>query len=344
MGQNSKSEGQHFLKSHDWSEGHSFVQLEVTRILTGASLTLGMHVLTGRQSGPRLGIIGTVHGDESLSPMAMRTLLQNLDTRSLSGRVAVIPVANPLSLASFSRQTPELHGNTDLHTCFPGHRKGNLTQAMAATITEHLLDHVDALIDFHSGGTGGRLQSRVDFNEKSSAVVGDESLRLCRAFGVKFIHVNNLSGTASHYVNSLGFPTVNPEIGGAYLGPTATNNYLEQAVSGIKGVMVALGMLPEEASVHVPRQLLFGLKSRFEVNPTTGGFLQSFFEKPDDLGRRITKGTKLGEVIDVHTFEVTEELIAPVDSFLFFSRYSGIVEAGTKAFALAEEKTSQWLE
>ena len=48
-------------------------------------------------------------------------------------------------------------------------------------------------------------------------------------------------------------------------------------------------------------------------------------------------------MIDIHSLEVVEEIRAPVTGYLFFSRYSGVVDAGTKAFALAEEATSQWL-
>ena len=72
-------------------------------------------------------------------------------------------------------------------------------------------------------------------------------------------------------------------------------------------------------------------------------FCNRYSHKPSDLGRRIEKGTKLGEMIDIHTLEVAEELKASVTGYLFFSRYSGVVDAGTKAFALAEEATSSWL-
>ena len=333
-----------FLAHKDYSEGHFFTRLEVKQVLTGFSLSLGMHVYTGQKEGPTLGVLGTVHGDETLPPFALRELTQGLDTAKLSGRVAIVPVANPMSLANFSRQTPEQHGNTDLHVCFPGNHQGSLTQAIAATITEHLLDHVDVFVDFHSGGAGGRLQSRVDFDEQAPPEVRQKSFELCRSFGLTFIHSNNLAGTASRYVNSRGVPTINPEIGGAYLGPDATKLYLDQTVRGFKGLMAALDMLPKEEGASVPRQLLFSTKSRFEVNPTCGGYLLSFFEQPSDLGRRIPKGTKLAEIIDLYTFNVIEELIAPINGYLFFSWYSGVVEAGTKAFALAEEETSEWME
>ena len=50
----------------------------------------------------------------------------------------------------------------------------------------------------------------------------------------------------------------------------------------------AIGMI---AAVPQPakKQLLFGVKSRFEVNPSFGGYLQSNFTAPADLGRRIEK-------------------------------------------------------
>jgi uncharacterized protein len=100
---------------------------------------------------------------------------------------------------------------------------------------------------------------------------------------------------------------------------------------------------PPPAPQPAKKQLLFKVESRYEINPSVGGFLQSNFTAPSDLGRRIEKGTKLGEIIDLHSLEVAEELRASVTGYLFFSRYSGTVDAGTKAFALAEEATSTWL-
>lgn len=37
-----------------------------------------------------------------------------------------------------------------------------IEKMIASAITQNVLHHVDALIDFHSGGSGGRLQARVD--------------------------------------------------------------------------------------------------------------------------------------------------------------------------------------
>src|ERR1043165_1396602 len=126
-------------------EGRSFTRLPVTTMLTGAELTLPLHVVTGRSQGPALGIITNVHGDEFLPTTAIRTLLGELDTATLKGRLAIISVANPMATAGFGRLTPEQHGRTDLHEVFPGNARGNTTQMIAAVITEHVLHHVNAL-------------------------------------------------------------------------------------------------------------------------------------------------------------------------------------------------------
>lgn len=324
-------------------EGRRFARIEVAGMLTGAMLALPLHVVTGRHPGPTLGIVTNTHGDEFLPSTAIRTLLDGLDTSTLAGRLAVISVANPLAMAAFGRQTPEQHGRTDLHEVYPGNPRGNTTQMIAAAIRVQLIDHVDALIDFHSGGSGGRLQARVDYNAKAAPAVRQRSLELARAFGQPFVHENEFAGAAAEYANSRGIPAFNPEMGGSYLGPENTLHYQRQAIDGLRNVMAAMGMSAVGAA-RPPRQIHFGLQARREVRPKASGYLESRFERPDDLGRLIRSGTTLGEVIDLHTFAVVETLTAPVDGYLFFSRYSGVVGAGTQAFALADAALAQWLD
>jgi hypothetical protein len=93
-----------------------------------------------------------------------------------------------------------------------------------------------------------------------------------------------------------------------------------------------------------PRQIAFDTKARRELRPRHSGYLVSHFEKPEDLGTLIKGGTRLGDVVDMYTYEVIEKIDAPFDGYLFFSRYSGMVGAGTQAFALAEAAASSWLD
>ncbi len=324
------------------SEGRFFTRIEVTTMLNGAVLALPLHVVTGREPGPTFGIVTNTHGDEFLPTIAIREFIGRLDTARLKGRLVIVSCANPMATAGFGRQTPEQHGRTDLHEVYPGNARGNTTQMIAAAITQNVLHHVDALIDFHSGGSGGRLQARVDHNTKAPDELKQKNVALARAFGAPFVHENDFAGSASHYLNSRGVPAVNPEVGGSYLGPAATAYYTAMMTNGLAGMMRHLGMLDGRATP--PRQLHFDVKARREIRPRHSGYLVSRYEAPEDLGKLIAAGTKLGEVIDLYSYRVMEELVAPFDGYLFFSRYSGVVGAGTQAFALAEAAASTWLE
>jgi predicted deacylase len=324
------------------AEGRFFTRIEVTTMLNGAMLCVPLHVVTGRNPGPVFGIVTNTHGDEFLPTIAIRRFIDALDTAKLKGRLVIVSVANPLETANFGRQTPEQHGRTDLHEVYPGNPRGNTTQMIAAAITENVLDHVDALIDFHSGGSGGRLQARVDHNMHAPEALKQKNIALARAFGAPFVHENEFAGAASQYLNTKGIPAVNPEVGGSWLGPRDTAYYEDMMVAGLEGMMRHLGML--EGGSRPPRQIHFSVKARREIRPKQSGYLVSNFTSPDDLGKMVKGGTKLGEVIDLYSYKVIEELVAPFDGYLFFSRYSGMVGGGTQAFALAEAAGSSWLE
>ena len=221
--------------------GREYVRLHVAKLASGADLRLGLHVVTGAKPGPTLGILTTIHGDETMPLMVVRELLSSLDVASAFGRILpAIPTANPLAVSVFNRQTPEQHGRTDLHEVFPGNPQGNLTQRMASVITTNLLDHVDALVDIHCGGSGGRLEIRAVFNASAPPEVYQGSLKLCRAFNTMFVHANNLAGTAARYCNGRGKPTANPEIGGVDLGPQTEGGYLREALTGLRCIMGVL--------------------------------------------------------------------------------------------------------
>ncbi len=323
-------------------EGRSFRRLPVTTMLNGAELTVPLHVVTGARPGPTLGIITNQHGDEFLPTMVIRDWLAGLDTSKLSGRIVVVSVANPLATAACQRLTPEPHGRTDLHEAFPGNARGNTTQMIAAVITEQVLDHIDFHCDFHAGGSGGRLQGRVDYNGKAPAEVKARCLAMARAFGQPFVHENDLTGTSAHYVTTKrGIPSCNPEVGGTFLGPDSSATYIRQSMDGLNRLAAHLGLL--DAPVPAVKQIHFDLAARRELRPRNSGYLESLFERPEQIGQPVAAGTLLGRVVDLYSYAVLEEITAPFDGYLFFSRYSGTVSAGTQAFALAEAARSEHL-
>ena len=317
-------------------------RLPVTGTLHGGTVDVAVHIVRGARPGPTLGLLAGVHGDEILPLQVFRELLAEVDPRSLGGTLLVVPVANPLALAAFQRETPELHINTDLHQVFPGSATGTLTQMIAWTLSQQVLNRVDALIDFHAGGVGGRLQNRVDFHLDVQGALRERCVALCRAVGSGAIQENNLARSAVAYVTGRGVPGINIEIGGAYLPRALAGEFARRIKRGVRNVMGHLGML-DGVSPPTKPQLLFGPKQRVEVNPKTGGYLHAEYGELEHLGWRIPAGTSLGTVFDCHTLAEVERLVAPVEGILFFNRHSGVLEAGSKGFALAQIEGATWV-
>jgi len=166
--------------------------------------------------------------------------------------------------------------------------------------------------------------------------VREASLELCRVFGTGAVHVNFLPpSTAAGYLNSTGRPAVAVEIGGTYMSGPMTDEFLARAVRGLRNQMKSLGILDGTPELS-GKQYLFTRTERKEANPTRGGYVISYANHIEDLGRMVKKGEKLGVVVDPYTLEEAEPLNAPCDGILFFSRMSGPAEAGAKGYAIAE--------
>jgi predicted deacylase len=300
--------------------------------------------VVGKRDGPTLGITATVHGDETLPAYALRQLVGKIDTSAMSGRLVVIPIANPMAFNAFGRQSPELHGATDLFEVFPGKRSGNITQRIASIIAEQLIDLVDVYIDIHSGGAGGRIQYRLEYDPAAHADVQTASINLCRAFGIGVVHENGHRGSPVHYANGRGIPAILAELGGPWLGPDMANPMIDDIQQGLSNVMASIGMLPQSLAIAPKKQLVIPKSARTDIDPAGGGYLVSCFERFADLGTLLQAKTKLGELIDLYSFQTIQQLSVPEDSYLFFSRYSGQVEVGNKGFALARASAVKWFE
>lgn len=314
-----------------------YLTLPIAPMLTGGITQLPLHCIRGREPGPTLGVIATVHGDEPQPIRALKNILDELEPSAFRGMLLVVPVANPFAFAHSSRQSPDQHEQTNLWSAFPGNPAGTLTQRYAARIRETVIDPADYFVEFHSGGSAGRIQARVDFDPSIGERSGKKAKAMAYAFargGVRLIHgVPLAKASAPGFALSRGIPAISVEIGGAYLPEAEENKYRKCLEAGIRNLLVHLGM-------HTGRQrrstlVYFDFANRVEANPSCGGYLLSRKTAFSDIGKKVRKGQLLGEMLDPYSLEVREELRSPADGIIFFSRCSGPVEAGNKGFAIA---------
>ena len=103
---------------------------------------------TGQAAGPRLIVLGAVHGDETCGTMAIGRVMAQLDSGALrieAGSVTFVPVANPLAYARGERA-----GQRNLNrNLFPNPHPHDFEDRIANWLCPLLAQH-QVLLDLHS--------------------------------------------------------------------------------------------------------------------------------------------------------------------------------------------------
>ena len=114
---------------------------------------LRVHTYHGLAPGPRLLVLGAVHGNETCGTRAITQLLAELDSGALTierGSVTFVPVTNPLAYQRKQR-TGERNLNRNMApSAIPQDFEDRIANALCPLLESH-----DALLDLHSFHTGG---------------------------------------------------------------------------------------------------------------------------------------------------------------------------------------------
>ncbi|MCV0377407.1 succinylglutamate desuccinylase/aspartoacylase family protein [Microbacterium sp.] len=319
----------------------------VMTLLNGSELSLSIHAIHGREDGPTICLLSTLHGGEWFSIEALRRVTSLLDPDALRGTVLVVPVANPLAFGLGTRDTPGNSDSPDMNRSFGGRHTWSSDQ-LADAVTTHAINRSDCLLDFHMGPWGSAFQDILiggDFPEPAA----EESERLALAFGSPVIRradiVKGFPGPRSSigYAGGVrGIPAMGIEIGGAGFSPKLEEAWWNATVDGILAVLGAMSMIDDPPDPRPARQLIYRTSHR--VNPRHGGLLRSRFGG-DQLGATVAAGTLLGEVLSPYSNEVIEELRAPAEGLLFYVARDYPVEPGGWAYGLASVADgARWIE
>src|ERR1700754_483702 len=103
--------------------------------------------LHGTQDGPRVSVIGGIHGCEYSSIAAVTRVMRELEGTSFAGTVTGVPV---VSMESFTQRTPFVvpHDGKNLNRAFPGDPNGTDTERLGGQHFQKLCER---------GGAGVRV-------------------------------------------------------------------------------------------------------------------------------------------------------------------------------------------
>ncbi|KAF1042921.1 MAG: Succinylglutamate desuccinylase [Herbaspirillum frisingense] len=115
--------------------------------------TLQRHQYAAFEAGPRLLVLGAVHGNETCGTRAIERLQQELDSGALRlkrGLLTLVPVTNPLAYRKGQRQGERnLNRNMRVNPA-PRNFEDHIANVLCPWIAEH-----EVLLDLHSFHTGG---------------------------------------------------------------------------------------------------------------------------------------------------------------------------------------------
>jgi len=171
------------------------------------------------ERGKGLVAIGSTHGNEYEGPVALRSLLGEIDTAAVTGRIILIPVLNVEAFRTGTRDSVEAD-RVNLNRAFiDGAGKqptlAGITHRLSAFVRDYIWPNVHVVIDLHSGGN----QIRFDICSSFHPIEDREQSRLIAEtaswFGVPLIMVyqNNTPGLLTSEAERLGKITVGTELG-----------------------------------------------------------------------------------------------------------------------------------
>lgn len=288
------------------------------------------HRLDSGRPGPRLLILGGVHGNE-IGGIVGAGQLTLTDWPLHAGRLDVVPITHEAAHLAFVRTGPE--DGRDLARTFPGDADGSPTQRLAALVTRELIDDCDGLIDLHTSAVDADLPFFAGSLDDGTAL-GDASRAMAEAFGLETVwgHPEVGPGRTLTMAAERSIPAMYVESRtGGVLDATVMAAY----TGGVLRVAEAWGMLPPGTA---PTGV--ALRRRLHGNGNTDSFtpapVDGYFVAQVEMLASVRAGQVIGRVIDHHGATLAE-IPAAADGAVVFLRRLAPVTAGTPLVSVSAE-------
>ncbi|MFI3239259.1 MAG: M14 family metallopeptidase [Bacteroidales bacterium] len=285
-------------------------------------LLIRKNVISSGDSKQRVCIVTGTHGDELEGQYVCYKLanILNESLDKLDGTVEIYPALNPLGVDTISRGIPGF--DLDMNRIFPGNKDGVMAERAAYEILEDLKG-ASMVIDIHSSNIFLREMPQIRINVDSS----DRLVPLAQQLGVDFIWVHEaatvLEATLAHSLNSTGTPCLVVEMG---VGMRINHSIGNKLVAGILNMLTEMGIW----SGDVDKQLLsnaiisVGDKVSF-INADISGI----FITEHKTAAIVSEGEEIGSIVDPLTGEILQNILSPVNGYLFTLRAYPVVYEGS---------------
>jgi hypothetical protein len=312
-----------------------FFQLSVAKMADGSESRIPVHILNGAKKGPTLCLLSAIHGDEIFPMDVVREIVERTDLEKLSGTIIAVPVANPHSFESGTRNTPFDFSN--LNRIFPGKSDGSLSERIAHVISQQVMRKADYLIDLHSGPAS--LNVNYTYVYEFAGDIGKESEEIAAVFGQEILYKSApIAGTALEFALRNNVVAFTVEIGSPEF---RCEEHLKIGVRGVENVMKHLDMI--SGKPVLPKKQCM-IKDKLVWRPTHGGLLCPVYGGLETQGEVVAGGTTLARIISPYTFEELERVKAPYEeTLLIMVRARSRIFPGDDSYQFGNMKTARWI-
>ncbi len=296
------------------------IDIPVARLSNNTPVTLPVHVIHGRRSGPTLFVSAAIHGDEILGVEVIRRLLNAKGIDSLKGTLLCIPIVNAFGFLAQTRYLPD---RRDLNRVFPGSRNGSLAGQIAHLFLKEIVARSDFGIDLHTGSfnRANLPQIRADFADK-------DLKKLAESFAAPVILESTIrQGSLREAANSYGVGMLIYEAGEAL---RLDEIGVRAGARGIQNVMHTLGMLSTRFARNSKASPVFAQTSRWTRAPDAG-----LFRAFKTLGDSVEVGDILGLVTNPYE-GIDTEVSAPIAGIIIGRINISVVNRADALFHIAE--------
>jgi len=296
------------------------VRLNIARLHSGTKIDIQIHVYRSENPGPKLLIVGGVHGDEINGVEIVRKSIETGLFKDIKcGSIIAIPIVNIYGFLNFSRDLPD---GKDVNRSFPGTKKGSLASRVAHAIAKKVLPAVDLGIDFHTGGA-----SRYNYPQIRYSPNDVKAINLARSFTPPFLIPSKpLAGSLRKEAGDMNIPIIVFEGGQSLrLDPFSIN----AGINGLKRVMHSIGMINEAPQKE--QSVIFNKKKW--IRAMRSGMFQWIRQSGDS----VEEGEVLGIINDPYG-QWNVEVTSTCKGKLFGHNNAPVVNQGDALFHIGYEE------
>jgi predicted deacylase len=294
------------------------VDVPVSVLSDHTPVTMSVHVVHGKRSGPTVFVSGGVHGDEVIGVEIIRRLLKAPGIAAMRGTLLAIPIVNAFGFINHSRYLPD---RRDLNRMFPGSASGPLASRLAHQFMSEIVLRSDLGIDLHSAAI-----HRINYPQVRVSPDNERTMELAKIFGSPIIMRSPIrDGSLRQAAADAGKDVLLFEAGE---GLRFDELSVRAGVAGVLRIMRHFKMLTAKG-ISKPKSGPWVCRSSKWLRAPMGGLLRIF--KAD--GELVREGTILGAVSDPFG-EREQDIIAPFGGVIVGRAVMPVVNEGDAVFHL----------